>query len=339
MPKQIFYFGGVPVGNYEITYQDVLKAVERLQGVIHQTPMQHSRTFSKMTGNEVFMKLENLQKTGAFKIRGAYNKIAGLSLEERKKGIITASAGNHAQGVSYAAHQYGIPSTVVMPKGAPAAKIEATENYGSKVILYGKNYDESYQKAVEEAEESGATFVHAFDDPLVIAGQGTIGYEMIKEYPDLDAVIVPVGGGGLISGIAIAVKHLNPKVQVIGVQPKGSNAGYLSWQSGKVQSISAPSSVADGLSVKQLGKLPYSIIQQYVDFFITVSDQQIKQAMLLILERSKVMVEGAGAASLAGLLSGKLPLQNKKVGLILSGGNLDLMRLSSLSESVNYHHL
>jgi len=328
----LFYSGGVPIGNYEVTYEEILKAVKRLEGVIHQTPLQHSRTFSKMTNNEVYMKFENLQKTGAFKIRGAYNKVASLSPTDRKKGIITASAGNHAQGVSLAAHQYGVPSFVVMPEGAPVSKIQATEGYGSKVILHGKNYDEAYKMALALSQENGATFIHAFDDPQVIAGQGTVGYEMLKELPDLDAIVIPVGGGGLISGIAIAAKHLHPKVQIIGVQPEGSNAGFLSWLTGRRQSIPSPSSIADGLSVKQLGKLPYAIIHKYVDSFITVSEQQIKQAMFLTLERAKVMVEGAGATSLAGLLSGKLPLQNKKIAIVLSGGNLDVMRLSALSE-------
>lgn len=287
-----------------------------------------------MTDNDVYLKFENMQKTGAFKIRGAYNKIASLTKKEREQGIITASAGNHAQGVSFAAFQYKVPSVVIMPEKAPITKIQATEGYGSKVILHGKNYDEAYNKAIELTNETGATFVHAFDDPFVIAGQGTIGYEILRQKPNIDAVIVPVGGGGLISGIAIAIKHLNPKVQIIGVQPEGSNAGYLSWQSRKIQSIVSPSSIADGLSVKRLGKLPFSIISKYVDSFITVTDEQIQQAMLLILERAKVMVEGAGATSLAGLLSGKIQLQNKKTALILSGGNLDLMRLSVLSNQI-----
>ncbi len=326
-----YFIGGVSLGDYVVTYEAIVKADERLHGVIHHTPMQLSKTFSNMTNNDVYMKFENLQKTGAFKIRGAYNKVFSLTTEERQRGIITASAGNHAQGVSFAAHHFGVPSTVIMPQGAPITKIQATENYGSKVILHGANYDEAYEKALELATEYGYTFVHAFDDPQVIAGQGTIGYEILKEVPDMDAIIVPVGGGGLISGIAIAAKHINPKIQIIGVEPEGSNAGFLSWQAGKMQSIPAPSSIADGLSVKQLGKLPYAIIQNYVDMFITVSDQQIQQAMLLTLERAKVMVEGAGAASLAGLLSEKLPLQNKKIALILSGGNIDLMRLSALS--------
>jgi threonine dehydratase len=285
-----------------------------------------------MTGCSVYLKLENLQKTGAFKIRGAYNKVASLTEVERAGGVVTASAGNHAQGVSLVACKYNIPSTVVMPVSAPETKVKATEGYGSRVILEGKNYDESYAKAQQISKQTGATFVHAFNDPWVIAGQGTVGLELLRDRPDLDAIIVPVGGGGLISGIAIAAKAINPHIKVIGVQPEGANSGYLSWKRKKMQSISSPLSIADGLSVKQPGSIPFHMIKDDVDEFVTVTDQQIQEAIFLLLERSKMLVEGAGAASLAALLSGKLTLQQKKVALVVSGGNVDVAKLLSMSQ-------
>jgi threonine dehydratase len=309
-----------------------LEAHERLKGQIHHTPTQRSQTFSQMTDCSVYLKLENLQKTGAFKIRGAYNKVAHLTEAERARGVVTASAGNHAQGVSLVACKYNIPSTVVMPVNAPETKIKATEGYGSRVILEGQNYDEAYAKAQQISKQTGATFVHAFNDPRVIAGQGTVGLELLRDRPDLDAIIVPVGGGGLISGIAIAAKAINPHIKVIGVQPEGANSGYLSWKKKKMQSISSPLSIADGLSVKQPGSIPFHMIKDDVDDFITVTDQQIQEAIFLLLERSKMLVEGAGAASLAALLTGKLTLQHKKVALVVSGGNVDVAKLLSMSQ-------
>lgn len=306
-----------------------MDANERLKDGIHHTPIELSQTFSKLSGSQVYLKLENLQKTGAFKVRGAYNKLATLTQLERARGVITASAGNHAQGVSLVAHKYGIPSTVVMPKTAPEAKVKATEGYGSHVLLHGENYDEAYAKAVEIVNQTGATFIHAFDDLQVIAGQGTVGLEIMRDCPDLDAIIVPVGGGGLISGIAIAAKAINPQIKVIGVQPDKANSGYLSWKTKQIKSISSPSSIADGLSVKRPGTLPFQIMQGYVDDFVTVSDLQIQEAMFLLLERCKLLVEGAGAISLAALLSGHLSLQHKKVGLVISGGNVDIFSLLS----------
>lgn len=320
------------MGNYKVTYRDIMEAEYFLAGVVHRTPLQLSHTFSQMTGCSVYLKLENLQKTGAFKIRGAFNKVAHLSPDERLKGIVTASAGNHAQGVALAAQKYEIPATVVMPEGAPEAKIQATEGYGSTVVLSGKNYDESYQKAQQICEEQGATFVHAFDDPQVIAGQGTVGLELMEELPYVDAVIVPVGGGGLISGIAIAAKTVNPQVQIIGVQPDGSNSGFLSWKNGEIEKIDKPASIADGLSVKAPGKLPFQIMRKYVDQFITVSDAEIEHAMYLFLERCKVLVEGAGATTLAALLSLKHALQKQTVALVVSGGNVDISRLTAITQ-------
>lgn len=330
----VFYFfiffkliGGGFIGDYKVTYQHIMDAMERIEGGIHHTPLELSQTFSRMSGSKVYLKLENLQKTGAFKVRGAFNKLATLTQQERERGVVTASAGNHAQGVSLVAFKYGIPSTVIMPTDAPEAKVKATEGYGSHVLLHGQNYDEAYEKAVEISDQTGATFIHAFDDPHVIAGQGTIGLEMLRDCPGLDVIIVPVGGGGLISGVAIAAKAINPHIKIIGVQPEGANAGYLSWKTKRRQSIQAPVSIADGLSVKQPGVLPFQIMKEVVDDFVTVSDQQIQAAMFLLLERCKLLAEGAGATSLAALLHGQLDLKHKKVALILSGGNVDIRKI------------
>jgi threonine dehydratase len=323
-------FGGGFIGDYKVTYQHILEAMERIKEGIHHTPLELSQTFSRMSGSEVYLKLENLQKTGAFKVRGAYNKLATLTQQERARGVVTASAGNHAQGVSLVAFKYGIPSTVVMPKDAPEAKVKATVEYGSEVLLHGQNYDEAYEKAVEISKQTGATFIHAFDDPSVIAGQGTIGLEILQDCPGLDVIIVPVGGGGLISGVAIAAKAINPQIKIIGVQPEGANSGYLSWKSKKRQSIQSPLSIADGLSVKQPGVLPFEIMKEVVDDFVTVSDQQIQAAMFLLLERCKLLAEGAGAISLAALLYDDLDLKHKKVALIMSGGNVDFRKIQPI---------
>lgn len=322
--------GGGFIGDYKVTYQHILEAKERIGGGIHHTPLELSQTFSRMSGSEVYLKLENLQKTGAFKVRGAYNKLATLTEQERERGVVTASAGNHAQGVSLVAFKYAIPSTVVMPIDAPEAKVKATEGYGSQVLLYGQNYDDAYEKAVEISKETGATFIHAFDDPYVIAGQGTIGIEMLRACPALDVIIVPVGGGGLISGVAIAAKAINPQIKIIGVQPEGANSGYLSWKSKKRQRILTPTSIADGLSVKQPGSLPFEIMKEYVDDFVMVSDRHIQEAMFLLLERCKLLAEGAGAISLAALLHGELDLKHKKVALIMSGGNVDIRKIQPI---------
>ncbi len=319
-------------GNYSVTYGDIVKAKERLNGFVHRTPLQLSSTFSQMAGCAVYMKMENMQKTGAFKIRGAFNKTALLSREERSRGIVTASAGNHAQGVASAAAKYGVSATVVMPESAPESKIRATEGYGAKVVLHGRNYDEAYTMAMSIADRQGATFIHAFDDPDVIAGQGTIGLEILEDLPSVGAIVVPVGGGGLIGGIAVAAKSVNPAVRIIGVQPEGAESAYLSWKFGELRSIDNPVSIADGLLVKKPGTLPFALMKRHVDEFVTVSDTDIKRAMRLLLERCKMLVEGAGAASLAALLSGRLSLQGSSVALVISGGNVDLANLTKCWE-------
>ncbi|MEF3311004.1 threonine ammonia-lyase [Paenibacillus sp. GYB004] len=303
-----------------------MQAKFKLNGRIHRTPLVHSQTFSRMAGCELYLKQENMQKTGAFKVRGAINKIANLSEAELACGVVTASAGNHAQGVALAAAQVGIPSTVVMPVSAPEAKVLATQGYGSKVILHGMNYDESYERANQIAVTEGATLVHAFDDRYVIAGQGTVGMEILDDLPDVDAILVPVGGGGLISGIALAVKSVRPEVRVIGVQPVAASSGYDSWRSGSVCRVERPASAADGLLVKRPGELPLQLMLRYVDDFVLVSEEEIAEAMRMLLERAKVLTEGAGAVGLAAVMNRTLGLQSKRVALVLSGGNVDLIR-------------
>lgn len=310
----------------------IQEARKRLAGVIHPTPLDHSTTFSRLTGSEVYFKLENLQKTGSFKIRGAYNKIMSLTLEERQRGVIAASAGNHAQGVACAATRAGIPSTVVMPEGAPISKVMATRGYGARVILAGGGYDEAFDYARQLQKETGATFVHGFDDPLVAAGQGTIGLELLDELPDLDAVLVPVGGGGLIAGVAMAVKSLKPRVRVIGVQSQGAPAVYLSLKGDCRQQLAATATIADGISVRRPGEFTLEVIRRYVDDVLLVDDEEIARAILMLLERSKIVVEGAGAVVLAALLHGHLSLPGAKVALVLSGGNIDVNILSIIIE-------
>ncbi|MDF2719252.1 MAG: threonine dehydratase [Paenibacillus sp.] len=315
-----------------------MQAKFRLNGQVHRTPLVHSQTFSNMTGTELYLKMENMQKTGAFKVRGAMNKIASLTGAERAAGVVTASAGNHAQGVALAAAQAGIPSTVVMPTGAPEAKILATRGYGSKVILHGANYDDAFEQANRIAATEGATLVHAFDDPLVIAGQGTIGIEILDDLPNVDTILVPVGGGGLISGIALAVKMVRPDIRVIGVQPATASSGFDSWHNKAMRRIEKPSSAADGLLVKKPGELPLKLMLEYVDDFVLVSEQEIASAMVMLLERAKVLAEGAGAVCLAAMLNRSLGLEGQNVVLLLSGGNVDLLRWAHSLAPQTVHH-
>jgi threonine dehydratase len=310
--------------------REITLAKWRLEGTVHQTPLQHSRTLSEMTGNEIYLKLENMQKTGAFKIRGAANKIFNLSAEEASRGVIAASAGNHAQGVAWAATKRGIKSTIVMPKGAPTAKIMATKGYGAEVVLAGQNYDEAYQHALRLQAEQGSTFVHAFDDPEVIIGQGTIGLEIIQQLPDVDAIVVPVGGGGLISGIAIAVKETNPRVKIIGIQAANAPSMYESRQKNQVCQVKTSPTIADGIAVRKPGELTFSCVQKYVDEIALVEEEEITDGILTLLERNKIMAEGAGIVGLSALLYEKVYLRGLKVAVVISGGNIDPIRLSQI---------
>lgn len=316
-----------------LSVEMIREAAERLRGVIHRTPLDFSATFSLLTGSQVYLKLENLQKTGSFKIRGAYNKICTLSEASRKKGVVAASAGNHAQGVAYAASCAGIPSLIVMPENAPVSKVTATLGYGARVVLAGEDYDQAFVHALELQKESGAVFVHSFDDPGVIAGQGTIALELLDDLPGLDAVVVPVGGGGLISGVAFAVKKLKADVKVIGVQTESAPFVYNLFRKEK-RKTEPPGlrTIADGINVRRPGRITAELIGRYVDELVLVGEEEIAQAILLLLERSKLVVEGAGAAGLAALLNAKVSFPAKKVAVILSGGNVDINIVSIIIE-------
>jgi threonine dehydratase len=311
------------------------EAMEKLKDKVHQTPLKQSNTLNYLTNADVYLKLENLQKTGSFKLRGAMNKILSLSDQEVKNGILAASAGNHAQGVALAASLRGIPSKIYMPKHTPFSKASATKEYGAEIVLAGDTYDESYQKAVEEMNQNGSTFVHAFDDEKVIAGQGTIGLEILQQNDQLDVVFVPIGGGGLISGVALAIKAIKPSIKVIGVQAVGAPAAYQRFTGQKKKSSHAIHTIADGIMVKEPGALTYPIIEKYVDEIVTVTDEEIAHAIMFMLEREKMLVEGAGAAALAAILYKKFPVYGKKVGCIISGGNVDPVQIPTYKELSN----
>lgn len=307
-----------------LSVKDFEQAAGRLKNVIHTIPLATSHTFSKMTGAEVYLKYENQQKTGSFKVRGAYNKIMKRHEEGDLKAVVASSAGNHAQGVAFAASSIGVESTIVMPKSAPIAKVSATEGYGAKVVLSGTIYDEAYAKAMQIVEETGAEFIHPFDDEDVIAGQGTIAMEIMRDLPAVDIIFVQAGGGGLISGIAAYAKQVNPRVEIIGVQAMGAPAIVNLFHDENAKPCEHVRTIADGIAVKNPGTVTMEYIKKYVDKMITVSDADIAATILLLLERTKQVVEPAGATSLAGLLSGQIDVEGKKVVCLLSGGNIDV---------------
>ena len=311
------------------TYEDVEKAQSQRGDVIRKTSLTYSPIFSQLVGSEVYLKSEFQQKTGSFKIRGAYFKIKSLSDEEKKKGVVTASAGNHAQGVAFASSLENIQCTIVMPKNASPAKVAATKGYGAKVILEGNSYDESWMKAKKISEETGAISVHAFDDPQVIAAQGVIGLEILEDLPDVDEIYVPIGGGGLAAGILLAVKTKNPKIKVIGVQSKSFPAMKNSLDAGELKSVEGGHTIADGISVKKPGQITFNIIKELIDDIVLVDDEHIVKTMFLLMERGKMVVEPAGAAALAYLLEAK-PSPGKKVVPILCGGNVDMYLLGQI---------
>lgn len=312
--------------------EQIEKAAKRLEPTIHRTHIEKSKTFSELAGAEVYLKYENQQKTGSFKIRGASNKIAALAERGEVKSVVASSAGNHAQGVAYAAHVHNIPATIVMPKAAPIAKVQATEGYGAKVVLCGDCYDDAYNKALEICESEGATFLHPFDDPEVIAGQGTIGFEILQDLPTVDIIVVPAGGGGLLSGVAACVKQVNPRVKVIGVQAEGADAIARSFKEKKAVSSESVSTIADGIAVKTPGTLTLELIEKYADDVVTVSDAEISAAILLLMERTKQIVEPAGATPLAAVLNGKIDVNGKKVVCLMSGGNIDVSFVHKIIE-------
>ncbi|WP_226577180.1 threonine ammonia-lyase [Halobacillus litoralis] len=312
-----------------------MDAQEQLQGVVHRTPLQTSTTFNEKTGQHVYLKMENQQKTGAFKVRGASYKVACLTEEEASRGVIAASAGNHAQGVALAAKKRGITAKIFMPEATPQAKVEATKSYGATIVLTGESFQEAYQEAVLEQKRTGATFLHPFDDYEVMAGQATVAVEMLQQQPDLDRIFVPIGGGGLISGVAFAAKQLKPDIKVIGVQSAKAPSTYNALYKAGPEKLTSVSTIADGIAVKEHGKLTYTCIQKYVDQVITVEEHEIAQAMLLLLEREKTLVEGAGATALAGLLRTCESFGEEQCGVVLSGGNMDLSRLPLVHKLAN----
>ncbi len=311
--------------------EDILRARDLLAGTIRKTPLQSSRTFSGLAGTNLFMKLECLQVTGSFKARGAFVKVSSLSDKQASHGVIAASAGNHAQGVAYAAAIKKIPCTIVMPKNASPAKVAATRSYGATVVRRGSNYDEAWEAMQEIAKTEGRTIIHAFDDSDVIAGQGTIGLEILEDLPDVDKIYLPVGGGGLAAGVAIAVKSKKPNVKIIGVESKAFPAMKESMTKGSLQSTKKGYSIADGIAVKQPGKLTFEVASKYLDDVVLVDDISIVKTMFLLMERAKLVVEPAGAASLAYLLSNGEHLNRKdKVVTVLSGGNVDMYLLGQV---------
>jgi threonine dehydratase len=314
-----------PKGMRVANLSDIKKAQEVIKKVIHKTPVDYSRSFSKVCGSEIFLKKENEQRTGSFKIRGATNKIHQLTKSERAGGVIACSAGNHAQGVALSASLAKIKSVIVMPESAPLVKVEATKDYGAEVVLHGQFYDEAAEKAWLLAKEHGYTFVHPFEDPDVIAGQGTLGLEIMEQIEDMDSVVVPIGGGGLISGISIAVKALNPQCKVFGVQASRASSMAMAFKDKKLPTeYSTLPTIADGIAVKKPSAYMYeNYISKLVDDVVTVSEDAIAEAIVLLMERSKSVVEGAGASSLAAALSGKLKL-GKKTCVLLCGGNIDM---------------
>ena len=312
-----------------VTYDDIVNAQKTQDDVIRKTPLVFSDTFSQLTGSKVYLKNEFEQKTGSFKLRGAYYKIKNLTEVEKNKGVVAASAGNHAQGIALASAMEKINCTIVMPKNASPAKIAATKGYGANVVLEGKNYDESWTKAQEIAKASGAEIIHAFDDPQIIAAQGVIGLEIMEQLPDVDEIYVPIGGGGLAAGILMAIKTKNPNVKVIGVQSKSFPSMKNSIDSGKLQTVDGGFTVADGISVKTPGKQTFEIIKNMIDEIVLIDDEEIIKAMFLLMERSKAVVEPAGAAGLAYLIS-KKPSPGKKVVPILCGGNVDMYLLGQI---------
>jgi threonine dehydratase len=315
-----------------VTLSEIQTALARIRKSIPVSPCSSSETFSGLTGNSVYLKLENLQRTGAYKERGALNKLLSLSAEERSNGVIAASAGNHAQAVSYHAARLGIRATICMPLTTPLIKVSATRGYGGEVVLEGANYDEACEEATRRSQRDGLTFVHAFDDDVVIAGQGTLGLELLEQHPDLDAVVVPIGGGGLIGGMACALKESKPNIQVFGVQPARLPSMKAAIGGGAPVAVPAAVTIADGIAVRRAGARTFPLVSKYVDDIVTVEEEEIANAILLLLENEKTLAEGAGAAAIAALLNRRVSLSGKKIVALVSGGNIDVTLLSRIIE-------
>ncbi|ADO74299.1 threonine ammonia-lyase [Stigmatella aurantiaca] len=318
-----------------VTLQDILAARERIRGAIRPTPCPASDYFTERTGcSAIWFKMENLQRTGAFKERGALNKLLTLTQEERAGGVVAASAGNHAQGLAYHARRLGVKATIVMPERTPLIKVSRTrDDYEARVILKGSNFDEAYAEALRVQEQENLVFVHPFNDPHVIAGQGTIGLELLEQIPFVDMVLVPIGGGGLISGVACALKETNPRIQVIGVQAAAVASMKSSLEMGQVTELPAGATIAEGISVRKPGDLTFPMVRKYVDEIVTVDEEEIANAILVLLEQEKSVVEGAGAVGLAALLNGHVPrAAGRNAGVLLCGGNIDMNVISRIIE-------
>ncbi len=334
-----------------VTLPDIQSALVRVRKSIYVSPCTRSETFSELTGHSIYLKLENRQRTGAYKERGALNKLLSLTAEERSQGVIAASAGNHAQAVAYHASNLGIRARIVMPLATPLIKVSATRGYGGDVVLHGANYDEAYEEALRLSAQERITFVHAFDDDAVIAGQGTLGLELLEQHPDLEVVVVPIGGGGLIGGIGCALKETNPRIQVIGVQPARLPSVKVALSEGKPVTLPSAVTIADGIAVRRVGMRTLPLIQKYVDDIVTVEEEEIANAVLLLLEREKILAEGAGAAALAALVNRRIPMiydsmtrdsmirnsttrekTGKTIVAVVSGGNIDVTLLARIIE-------
>ncbi|HEY4357228.1 MAG TPA: threonine ammonia-lyase [Acidobacteriaceae bacterium] len=316
-----------------LTLADVLAARERLNGSIYRTPCARSETLSNVTGQNIFLKLENLQMTGSFKERGALNKIATLTPEEGARGVVAASAGNHAQGVAYHATRRGLRSVIVMPLTTPLVKVQATRGFGAEVVLHGANYDEACEEATRLCSEQGMTFIHPFDDPLVMAGQGTIGLELLEQIENLEAVVVPIGGGGLIGGIACAIKESKPDVRVVGVQTSRLPSMQRALKAHHPVTLEPSTTIADGIAVRRAGGVTFPVVEKYVDEIVTVDEDEIASAILTLLEREKTLAEGAGAAALAAMLQKRTSLPAfTRTAVLVGGGNIDVTLLSRIIE-------
>jgi threonine dehydratase len=316
-----------------ITFVDVEEARERIKDQIYLSPFPYSETISRMTGNRVFFKLENLQMTGSFKERGALNRLLTLSVDEAQRGVIAASAGNHGMALAFHSHRLNIAATIVMPVFAPLIKVSRVRQYGAQSVLHGNDYDGALAEAQRLSQERGMTFVSAFNDPWVVAGQGTIGLELYEQNPDLDAVVVPVGGGGLIAGIAVVLKTLNPKIIIIGVQAEAVPSMKTALAGGAPVRLPPATTIADGIAVRRVGETPFALVKEFVDEIVTVSEGEIANAVLLLLEIEKTVAEGAAAVPLAALMNKKISLAGKNIGLIVSGGNIDMNLISRIIET------
>jgi threonine dehydratase len=316
------------MSSISLRFSDIEAARHRIRDAVYLSPCAHSRVLSAMTDTQLYLKLENLQMTGSFKERGACNKLELLSADERARGVITASAGNHAQGVAYHARRLKIAATIVMPLGTPLVKASSTREMGAEVILHGANFDEAYARAREIEKERGLAFVHPFDDFDIMAGQGTIGLELLEQNPYLEAVLVPIGGGGIAAGTAVALKETNPRIKIYGVEAAAVPSMSTARTNGGPIEVDSRRTIADGIAVRRVGDRPFEICQKYLDDVIAVDEETIAEAVLLLLEREKTVAEGAGATAMAGVLSGNLPIAGKRIAVVVSGGNIDVNLIS-----------